>query len=54
MSRVSSLRLILLPVVVFGLSVCVTDCQVHDTDEISEGPSVYGQISVSVDHVSVR
>ncbi len=53
MSRVTSL-LLLLPVLVLGLSACATDRQVQDADETSDGPTVYGQISVSVDHVSVR
>ena len=38
----------------WGLSACATDRPVKDTEEVSDGPTVYGQISVSVDHVSVR
>ncbi len=54
MSRVISPLLLLLAVLALGLVACATDRPVTDTEEVSDGPTVYGQISVSVDHVSVR
>jgi len=55
MSRVISfLMLVLLPVLALGSSACATDRQVQSSEETSEGPTVYGQISISVDHVAVR
>ena len=37
-----------------GLSACVLDRQAKDTESASDGPTVYGKVSVSVDHVSTR
>ena len=37
-----------------GLSACVIDRQTKDTEPASDGPTVYGKVSVSVDHVSTR
>jgi len=37
-----------------GLSGGVPDQQVKDTEPASDGPTVYGKVSVSVDHVSTR
>ena len=54
MSRFTSRLLLLLLVLALGLAACATDRPVKDTEEVSDGPKVYGQISVSVDHVLVR
>jgi hypothetical protein len=37
-----------------GLSACVLDRQVKDPESPSDGPTVYGKVSVSVDHVSTQ
>jgi hypothetical protein len=37
-----------------GLSACVLDRQVKDTEPASGDATVYGKVSVSVDHVSTR
>ena len=39
---------------VLGLAACVFDRQVKNTEPASDGPTVYGTISVSVDRVSTR
>ena len=39
---------------VLGLAACVLDRQVKNTEPASDGPTVYGRIHVSVDHVSTR
>jgi hypothetical protein len=55
MSRVTScLAFLLIPVLALGLTACVLDRQVKDTEATSDGPMVYGRISVSVDQVSTR
>lgn len=36
------------------LSACATDRPAEDTHEESSGPTVYGQLSVSVDRVTVE
>ena len=55
MGRVTRLLwVLLLPILVLCLSACAASRQVGDTEEVSDGPTVYGQISVSVDHESVR
>jgi hypothetical protein len=48
--------LALLPIAVLalGLTACVLDRQVKDTEPRSDGPTVYGKISVSLDRVSTR
>lgn len=49
------LDLLLLAVLAIGLSACAgSRPAVKDTETTSDGPTVYGQISVSVDHVSTR
>ena len=48
------LDLLLLAVLAIGLSACATSRPVKDTETTSDGPTVYGQISVSVDHVSTH
>jgi hypothetical protein len=35
------------------LSACTTNRPAEDSEEGSSGPTIYGQLSVSVDHVSV-
>ena len=50
----SFLALLLLPVLALGFSACATDRPVEHTEAASHGPTVYGRISVSVDHVSTR
>ena len=52
-SFATSLRGSLL-VLTLGFSACVFDRQVKDTEPASDGPTVYGKVSVSVDHVSTR
>ena len=37
-----------------GLSACVLDGQTKDTESPPGDASVYGQVSVSADHVSTR
>ena len=37
-----------------GLSACVLDRQAKDTEPASGDATVYGQVSVSVDHVSTQ
>ena len=54
MSRFTSRPLLLLLVLALALAASATDRPVKDTEKVSEGPKFYGQISVSVDHVSVR
>jgi hypothetical protein len=46
--------LLVLPVLALGPSACMFDRQVKDTEAASDGPNVYGKISVSVDHVSTQ
>ena len=49
-----ALRL-LIPVLALGLvTACATDHPVKRTGASSDGPTVYGQVSVSADHVSRR
>jgi ADP-ribosylglycohydrolase len=36
------------------LSACATDRRPENTEEQSSGPTVYGQLSVTVDHISVE
>jgi len=50
----SCLAVLLIPVLALGLTACVLDRQVKDTEATSDGPLVYGKISVSVDQVSMR
>jgi hypothetical protein len=45
---------LLIPLLALGLTACVLDRQVKDTEATSDGPMVYGRISVSVDQVSTR
>ena len=40
-------------VLLFVLSACTTERPAEDGDGSSSGPVVYGQLSVSVDHISV-
>lgn len=55
MSRVTSLLLaLLLPILAFKLSARATDPSVQDRQEVSDGPTVYGQILASLDHEAVR
>ena len=46
--------LLLVAVLAIALSACATSRPVKDTETTSDGPTVYGQISVSVDHVSTH
>jgi hypothetical protein len=46
--------LALLLVLALGLAACVFDRQVKNTEPASDGPTIYGKISLSVDHVSTR
>ena len=41
-------------VVALGLSACAFDRQVKDTEPASDGPTIYGRVHVSVDHVSTH
>ena len=50
----SLLALLLLPLLALGLSACATDGAVNENKAAEDGPTVYGKISVSVDHVSTR
>jgi len=57
MTSKSRLTIGLLPLVlvlVLGSSACVLDRQAKDTETLSDGPTVYGKVSVSVDHVSTH
>jgi hypothetical protein len=45
---------LLIPLLALGLTACVLDRQVKDTEATSDGPTVYGRVSVSVDQVSTR
>ena len=54
MSRVTSLLLRVLRIFALGLPACTTEPPVQDREEVSDGPTVYGQISVSLDQESVR
>jgi len=55
MGRVTRpLLALLLPILALWLSACAPNRQVGDREEFPDGPTVYGQISVSVDHESVR
>ncbi len=54
MSRFTSRLLLLLPVLALGIAACANNPAVEDTEEVSDGPKIYGQISVSVNHVSVQ
>jgi hypothetical protein len=53
MSLDTSLRALLL-VLALGVSACVRDQQVKDAEPASDGPTVYGRVHVSVDHVSTH
>jgi len=46
--------LLLLPILTLGLSACVLDRHVKDTESPSGDATVYGELSVSVDHVSTQ
>jgi hypothetical protein len=52
-SLATSLRALLL-VLALGVSSCVFDRHVKDTETPSGDATVYGEISVSVDHVSTH
>jgi hypothetical protein len=52
MSRATFTSLLVLVLVL--VSGCVLDPQVKDTEPASDGPTVYGRVHVSVDHVSER
>lgn len=55
MGRVTRLFLALLvPILAIWLSACASSRQAADTEEVRDGPTVYGQISASVDHESGR
>lgn len=36
------------------LSACATDRPAQDADDSSSGPTVYGRMSVSVDHTTIK
>jgi hypothetical protein len=56
MSRLpfSGSPLLVLSVIALGLSACATNPPVDGAEAISTGPTVYGKVSVSLDHVSTR
>jgi hypothetical protein len=55
MSRLAFINhLAFLLLLTLGLSACVLDRQAKDTEPASDGPTIYGTVSVSVDHVSTR
>jgi hypothetical protein len=46
-----TMRLII-ALLLLGLSACASDQPIEHTDEVGSGPTIYGQISGSVDNIS--
>jgi hypothetical protein len=43
---------LIIALLLLGLSACASDQPIEHTDEVGSGPTIYGQISGSVDNIS--